>query len=84
MKRLTGGIDKNGKFVLGLSPHETRHCGFKEENREMQRITHVAELVQMFTPDGKPNPFYTTIYHDAAIRQGLIDEDPQPNFQKFE
>src|ERR1035437_3238149 len=58
MKRLTGAVDKNGNFVVGKIPKTSRHPGYKEENREMQRLTHSAELVQAFHPDGTRNTAY--------------------------
>ena len=84
MKRLTGVVDKNGNFVVGKPPKTIRHPGYKDENREMQRLTHSAELVQAFHPDGTRNMAYSTLYHDQAIKQGIIDEDPEPDFQRFE
>jgi hypothetical protein len=84
MQRLTGAVDKEGNFVIGKIPKTHRHGGFGEENRSMQTITHSADLVQMFNPDGTPNKAYSTIYHEAAIRQGIIDVDPEPDFQRFE
>ena len=84
MKRLTGAVDKDGNFVIGKIPKSVRHPGYKHENNDMQRITHAAELVQPFNPDGTRNPAYSTIYHQAAINQGVIDEDPSPDFQRFE
>jgi hypothetical protein len=84
MRRLTGAVDKNGNFVVGKIPKISRHPGYKEENHEMQRLTHAAELVQAFNPDGTRNTAYSTLYHDAAIKQGIIDEDPIPDFQRFE
>ena len=84
MIRLTGVVDKNGNFVIGEIPKRVRHPGYKEENHDMQRLTHAAELVQPFNPDGTRNTAYSTIYHDAAIKQGIIDEDSLPDFQRFE
>jgi hypothetical protein len=84
MKRLTGAVDKNGNFVVGKIPKSAQHPGYKEENHDMQRLTHAAELVQAFHPDGTRNTAYSTIYHDAAIRQGIIEEDQTPDFQRFE
>jgi hypothetical protein len=84
MKRLTGAVDKNGNFVVGKVPKSARHPGYKQEHTEMQRLTHAAELVQAFNPDGTRNTAYSTLYHEQAITQGIIDEDPLPDFQRFE
>lgn len=84
MKRLTGVVDKDGNFIVGKITKNVRHPGYGNENREMQRLTHSAELVQAFNPDGTRNTAYSTLYHEAAIKQGIIEEDPEPNFQKFE
>jgi hypothetical protein len=84
MKRLTGAVDKNGNFVVGKTPKTPRHSGYKEENNDMQRLTHAAELVQPFHPDGTRNTAYSTIYHEQAIKQGIVEEDPLPDFQRFE
>lgn len=84
MKRLTGVVDKDDKFVIGKVPKNHLHDGYREEKRALDRTTHSAELIQPFNPDGTRNPAYSAVYHDAAIRQGIIDEDPEPNFQKFE
>lgn len=83
MKRLTGVV-ANGKFIVGKTRMSLGHDGVSEERRSRQRVIHSAELVQPFKPDGTINPDYGTLYHDAAIRQGIIDEDPEPNYQKFE
>lgn len=84
MKRLTGVVGKDGKFIIGKVPKQKLHEGYHEESRALQRATHAAELIQPFNPDGTRNPAYSAVYHDAAIRQGIIDEDPEPDFQKFE
>ena len=84
MKRLTGVVDKDGNFVIGKLPKSRRHPGYKQENHDIQRLTHAAELVQPFKPDGTRNTAYSTIYHERAIEQGIIDEDPEPDFQRFE
>lgn len=84
MKRLVGAIDKSGNFIPGKVTKYTRHEGYKDENREMQRITHAAELVQPFLPNGEVNENYGILYHDMAIQQGVIDEDPDIDYQKFE
>lgn len=84
MKRLTGVVGKDGKFLIGKVPKNHLHDGYREESRSLQRAVHSAELIQPFKPDGMRNPAYSAVYHDAAIRQGIIDEDPEPDFQKFE
>lgn len=84
MRRLTGVVGKDGKFVVGKVPKNHLHEGYKEESRSLQRAIHSAELIQPFNPDGTKNIAYGSVYHDAAIRQGIIDEDPEPDFQKFE
>lgn len=84
MKRLTGAVDKDGNFVIGKVTKNVRHPGYGNENREMQRLTHSAELVQAFNPDGTRNTAYSTLYHEQAIEQGIIDEDPVQDYQRFE
>jgi hypothetical protein len=84
MTRLIGAVDKNGNFVIGKVSRNRYHSGFLEESREIQRAIHAAELIQPFKPDGTRNTAYSTLYHNQAIRQGIIDEDPEPDFQKFE
>lgn len=84
MKRLTGAVDKNGKFVIGKTFKSKRHPGYKLENHDMQRLTHAAELVQPFNPDGTRNSAYSTLYHEAAIEQGILDIDPTSDFHRFE
>ena len=84
MTRLIGAVDKNGNFIIGKVSKSHRHSGYSEERQAIERVTHAAELVQPFNPDGTRNTAYSTIYHEQAIHQGIIDEDPEPDFQKFE
>lgn len=84
MKRLTGAIDKNGTFKIGKLPKYTRHPGFSEESKEIQRFKHSAELIQPVLPNGEINKDYGVIYHERAIRQGYIEEDKTISYEKFE
>lgn len=84
MTRSIGAIDDSGKFVIGARPKDRRHDGFKNENAEMQRLTHTAELQQPFNADGTVNENYTTLYRGQAKKQGLIGEDPVADFHMFE
>lgn len=84
MRRLTGVVGKDGKFVIGKTRVTQKHDGYREESREMQRLLHSAELIQPFLADGTRNTAYSTIYHEQAISQGIIDKDAAPDFHKFE
>lgn len=83
MKRLTGVIGKSGKFALGYVPQKMTRKGASDESAAQQRVMHSAELQQAFLPDGTVNDAYTTLYHEAAINQGIIEEDAEPDFSAF-
>lgn len=83
MKRLTGAIGKSGKFTLGYVPKKITRKGASEESAAQQRVMHSADLQQAFHPDGTVNEAYTTLYHEAAISQGIIDKDAEPDFSAF-
>lgn len=84
MRRLTGVVDSKGNFRIGKPSVYEKHSGHRDEAIAMQAHLHAAELQQPFKPDGTPNEAYTTLYHEQAIKQGIIAEDAVPDFQKFE